>query len=94
MSTRLDAITSGYGVSVARSQMKIEASDANPSTSVFEMVGFISDSSYSTKEDNHGSLHQWYVLRIYKQSFYVFEQAVDCSLASSISRFAVAWVFF
>ena len=50
MSTRLDAIRSGYGVLVARSLMKIEASDANPSTSVFEMDGFISDSSYSAKK--------------------------------------------
>lgn len=50
MSTRLDAIRSVYGVSVARSLMKIEASDANPSTSVFEMDGFISDSSYTAKK--------------------------------------------
>ncbi|KAL4559900.1 hypothetical protein LXL04_032046 [Taraxacum kok-saghyz] len=50
MSTRLDAIRSVYGVSIARSLMKIEASDSNPSTSVFQMDGFISDSSYSAKK--------------------------------------------
>lgn len=50
MPTRLDAIRSVYGVSVARSLMKIEASDTNPSTSVFEMDGFISDSNYCAKK--------------------------------------------
>lgn len=50
MSSRLDAIRSVYGVSVARNLIKIEASDANPSTSVFEMDGFISDANYSAKK--------------------------------------------
>ncbi|KAI3767573.1 hypothetical protein L2E82_17796 [Cichorium intybus] len=48
--TRLDAIRSVYGVSVARSLINIDASDDNPSSSVFEMEGFISDSNYTSKK--------------------------------------------
>nr|XP_043616694.1 DNA mismatch repair protein MLH1 isoform X2 [Erigeron canadensis] len=50
MSSRLDSIRSVYGVSVARNLIQIAASDANPSSSVFEMDGFISDSNYSAKK--------------------------------------------
>lgn len=39
-----------YGVSVARSLMKIEASDKDPCSSVFQMDGFISDSNYVAKK--------------------------------------------
>jgi DNA mismatch repair protein MLH1 len=49
-SSRLDAIRSVYGVSVARSLIKIEIADNNPSTSVFKMDGFISDSNYVAKK--------------------------------------------
>lgn len=49
-SSRLDAIRSVYGVSVARSLIKIETSDNNPSSSVFKMDGFISDSNYVAKK--------------------------------------------
>jgi hypothetical protein len=49
-SSRLDAIRSVYGVSVARSLIKIENSDNNPSSSVFKMDGFISDSNYVAKK--------------------------------------------
>ncbi|KAJ9567992.1 hypothetical protein OSB04_003958 [Centaurea solstitialis] len=49
-SSRLDAIRSVYGVSVAQNLIKIEASDANPYSSVFEMDGYISDSKYSAKK--------------------------------------------
>ncbi|KAK9066815.1 hypothetical protein SSX86_014138 [Deinandra increscens subsp. villosa] len=50
MSSRLDAIRSVYGVSVARNLIKVEASDANSSSSIFEMDGFISDPNYSAKK--------------------------------------------
>ncbi|XP_057974528.1 DNA mismatch repair protein MLH1 isoform X2 [Malania oleifera] len=49
-SSRLDAIRSVYGLSVARSLMKIEASDDDPSSSVFSMDGFISNSNYTAKK--------------------------------------------
>ncbi|KAI3726580.1 hypothetical protein L1987_66378 [Smallanthus sonchifolius] len=50
MSSRLDAIRSVYGVSVARNLIKVEASDANSSSSIFEMDGLISDANYSAKK--------------------------------------------
>lgn len=49
-SSRLDAIRSVYGVSVARCLMKIEATDDDISGSVFEMEGFISNSNYIAKK--------------------------------------------
>ncbi|XP_030952236.1 DNA mismatch repair protein MLH1 isoform X2 [Quercus lobata] len=49
-SSRLDAIRSVYGVSVARTLITIETSDNNPSSSVFKMNGFISDSNYVAKK--------------------------------------------
>ncbi|KAI4331770.1 hypothetical protein L6164_016727 [Bauhinia variegata] len=48
-SSRLDAIRSVYGVSVARNLIKIEVSDSDPS-SIFEMNGFISNASYAAKK--------------------------------------------
>ncbi|PHT88228.1 DNA mismatch repair protein MLH1 [Capsicum annuum] len=49
-SSRLDAIRSVYGVSVARNLMKIEVSDTGPLNSVFNMDGFISNSNYIAKK--------------------------------------------
>lgn len=49
-SSRLDAIRSVYGVSVARNLLKIEASDNDPSTSIFEMHGFMSNANYAAKK--------------------------------------------
>ncbi|KAK6129624.1 hypothetical protein DH2020_036634 [Rehmannia glutinosa] len=49
-SSRLDAIRSVYGVSVAQNLMKIEVSDDDPSSSIFEMDGFISNSNYIAKK--------------------------------------------
>ncbi|KAJ8539968.1 hypothetical protein K7X08_026357 [Anisodus acutangulus] len=49
-SSRLDAIRSVYGVSVARNLIKIEVSDTGPSNSVFKMDGFISNSNYIAKK--------------------------------------------
>ncbi|KAL5776365.1 hypothetical protein ACOSP7_009291 [Xanthoceras sorbifolium] len=49
-SSRLDSIRTVYGVSVARNLIKIEASDNDPSTSVFEMDGFISNANYVAKK--------------------------------------------
>ncbi|GLT32860.1 hypothetical protein SLA2020_074940 [Shorea laevis] len=49
-SSRLDAIRSVYGVSVARNLIKIEASDNDPSSSVFKMDGFISNANYVAKK--------------------------------------------
>ncbi|KAM2565269.1 hypothetical protein TB1_007919 [Malus domestica] len=48
--SRIDAIRSVYVVSVARNLMKIEASDKDPCSSVFQMDGFISDSNYVAKK--------------------------------------------
>ncbi|XP_058194714.1 DNA mismatch repair protein MLH1 isoform X2 [Rhododendron vialii] len=48
--SRLDAIRSVYGVSVARNLMSIEVSDDDPSSSVFKMDGFISNSNYIAKK--------------------------------------------
>lgn len=50
VSSRLDAIRSVYGVSVARNLMEIEASDDDPSSSLFEMNGFISNADYAAKK--------------------------------------------
>lgn len=49
-SSRLDAIRSVYGVSVARNLIKIEAFDDKSSSSVFKMEGFISNSNYIGKK--------------------------------------------
>lgn len=49
-SSRLDVIRSVYGVSVAHNLTAIEASDDDPSSSVFEMSGLISDSNYIAKK--------------------------------------------
>lgn len=49
-SSRLDAIKSVYGVSVAHNLLKVEARDDDPSSSIFEMNGFISNASYSAKK--------------------------------------------
>ncbi|KAK7260352.1 hypothetical protein RIF29_26325 [Crotalaria pallida] len=48
-SSRLDAIRSVYGASVARNLMKFEALD-DSSTSVFEMHGFMSNANYAAKK--------------------------------------------
>ncbi|KAM7266491.1 hypothetical protein ACFE04_004388 [Oxalis oulophora] len=50
MPSRLDSIKMVYGVSVARNLIKIEASDDDPSSSIFEMEGFISNSNYIAKK--------------------------------------------
>ncbi|KAL8129481.1 hypothetical protein V2J09_018636 [Rumex salicifolius] len=49
-SSRLDAIKSVYGLTVARNLMKIKVSDNDPSSSIFEMEGYISNSNYSAKK--------------------------------------------
>ncbi|KAF9661578.1 hypothetical protein SADUNF_Sadunf19G0083400 [Salix dunnii] len=49
-SSRLDSIKSVYGVSVALNLMKIEIPDSDPSSSVFEMDGLISNSNYVAKK--------------------------------------------
>ncbi|GAB2217520.1 hypothetical protein Drorol1_Dr00000717 [Drosera rotundifolia] len=46
----LDAIRSVYGLSVACNLMRIEATDSDSSSSVFQMVGFISDANYVAKK--------------------------------------------
>ncbi|KAF1876531.1 hypothetical protein Lal_00021245 [Lupinus albus] len=46
----LDAIRSVYGVSVARNLIKLEASDNDPSSSVFKMHGFMSNANYAAKK--------------------------------------------
>ncbi|GFP81438.1 DNA mismatch repair protein mlh1 [Phtheirospermum japonicum] len=48
--SKLDTIRSVYGVSVAQHLLKIEASDDDPSSSIFEMDGFISNSNYIAKK--------------------------------------------
>ncbi|GER27566.1 DNA mismatch repair protein MLH1 [Striga asiatica] len=49
-SSRLDAIRSVYGISVAQNLMKVEVLGDDPSSSVFEMEGFISNSNYAAKK--------------------------------------------
>ncbi|CAI9764103.1 unnamed protein product [Fraxinus pennsylvanica] len=49
-SSRLDAIRSVYGVSVARNLIKIDASDSDSSSSILSMDGFISNSNYIAKK--------------------------------------------
>ncbi|XP_061337370.1 DNA mismatch repair protein MLH1 isoform X2 [Gastrolobium bilobum] len=49
-SSRLDAIRTVYGVSVAHNLIKIEASDSDPSTSLFEMHGYMSNANYAAKK--------------------------------------------
>lgn len=49
-SSRLDSIRSVYGVSVAINLMKIEVPDSDPSSSVFNMDGLISNSNYVAKK--------------------------------------------
>ncbi|GAV79559.1 DNA_mis_repair domain-containing protein/HATPase_c_3 domain-containing protein [Cephalotus follicularis] len=49
-SSRLDSIRSVYGVTVSSNLMKIEASDNDPSSSLFEMDGFITNSNYVAKK--------------------------------------------
>lgn len=48
--SRIDAIRSVYGVSVAQNLMKIEASDDDPSSSVFKMDGLISNFNFVAKK--------------------------------------------
>ncbi|XP_011096073.1 DNA mismatch repair protein MLH1 [Sesamum indicum] len=48
--SRLDTIRSVYGVSVAQNLMEIEVSEDDPSSSIFEMDGFISNSNYIAKK--------------------------------------------
>ncbi|KAJ8770000.1 hypothetical protein K2173_009083 [Erythroxylum novogranatense] len=49
-SSRLDSIKSVYGVSVARNLISIEVSDDDPSSSIFKMDGFMSNSNYMAKK--------------------------------------------
>ncbi|KAL8125140.1 DNA mismatch repair protein MLH1 [Apium graveolens] len=49
-SSKIDAIRSVYGVSVAQNLIAIEASDDDLSSSVFEMHGLISDSNYIARK--------------------------------------------
>ncbi|XP_020531791.1 DNA mismatch repair protein MLH1 isoform X1 [Amborella trichopoda] len=48
--SRLDAIRSVYGLAVARDLMEITASDDDPSRSIFNMNGFISNANYIAKK--------------------------------------------
>ncbi|PON72536.1 DNA mismatch repair protein [Parasponia andersonii] len=48
--SRIDAIRSVYGVSIAQNLMKIEASDDDPSSSVFKMDGLISNFNFVAKK--------------------------------------------
>ncbi|XP_065039683.1 DNA mismatch repair protein MLH1 isoform X2 [Musa acuminata AAA Group] len=48
--SKLDAIKTIYGISVARDLMEITVSDDNPSRSIFEMNGFISNANYTAKK--------------------------------------------
>ncbi|KAL2924935.1 DNA mismatch repair protein MLH1 [Bienertia sinuspersici] len=49
-SSTIDAIRAVYGVSVARNLIEIDVSDDDPSSSVFNMKGFISNSNYVAKK--------------------------------------------
>lgn len=47
---RLSAIRSVYGVSVAHNLLEVEASDNDPSSSVFQMSGLISNCNFVAKK--------------------------------------------
>lgn len=49
-SSRFDAIRSVYGLSVAQQLMIVEASDDDPSSSIFKMEGLISNCNYIAKK--------------------------------------------
>ncbi|CAI8583517.1 unnamed protein product [Vicia faba] len=49
-SSRLDSIRTVYGVSAARNLVEVEASDNDPSSSVFEMNGYVSNANYAAKK--------------------------------------------
>lgn len=49
-SSRLDAIRTVYGVSAAHNLIEIEASDNDPSSSIFEMHGYVSNANYPAKK--------------------------------------------
>ncbi|XP_020573556.1 DNA mismatch repair protein MLH1 isoform X2 [Phalaenopsis equestris] len=48
--SRLDSIKIVYGISIARELMEIGTSDSNPTRSVFEMDGYISNANYVAKK--------------------------------------------
>ncbi|XP_051123536.1 DNA mismatch repair protein MLH1 isoform X2 [Andrographis paniculata] len=50
MSSRLNALRCVYGVSVAQNLIHLEVSDDDPSSSSFEVNGFISNSNYISKK--------------------------------------------
>ncbi|KAJ6805766.1 DNA mismatch repair protein MLH1 [Iris pallida] len=49
-SSRLDAIRTVYGVTVARDLLEISVSDDSPARSIFKMDGFISNANYIAKK--------------------------------------------
>jgi DNA mismatch repair protein MLH1 len=49
-SSRLDAIRTVYGVSAAHNLIEVEASDNDPSSSLFEMKGYVSNANYAAKK--------------------------------------------
>lgn len=49
-SSRLDSIRTVYGVSAARNLVEVKASDDDPSSSVFEMNGYVSNANYAAKK--------------------------------------------
>ncbi|XP_045821475.1 DNA mismatch repair protein MLH1 isoform X1 [Trifolium pratense] len=49
-SSRLDAIRTVYGVSAAHNLIEVEASDDDPSSSLFEMKGYVSNANYAAKK--------------------------------------------
>lgn len=48
--SKLDAIKTIYGISVARDLIEIIVSDDNPDRSVFKMNGFVSNANYTAKK--------------------------------------------
>lgn len=49
-SSRLDAIRTVYGVSAAHNLIEVQASDNDPSSSIFEMHGYVSNANYAAKK--------------------------------------------
>lgn len=77
-SSRLDAIRSVYGVSVARNLMKVEASANEPSCSIFRMEGFISNSNYIAKKIT--------MVLFINSTFSLFNTCAEKILLSDITR--------
>ncbi|XP_058744290.1 DNA mismatch repair protein MLH1-like [Vicia villosa] len=67
-SSTLDSIRTVYGVSAARNLVEVKASDDAPSSSVFELNGYVSNANYAAKKTTmvlfiNDSLVEWFAMK-------------------------------